>query len=80
MQSSRESSYISLCVVEALLRRSDVSMPLSSGLPFIELDIRYLLSMASIREKDLYELERPVQIGDVLVLPIDGFKYAPDRF
>lgn len=62
------------------MRRSGASIPLFSGLSSFELDIRYLLSMASIREKDLYELKRPVQIGDVLVLPIDGFKYAPDRF
>lgn len=36
---------------------------------------RYLLSIG-VREQDLYGLDRPVQIGDVLVLPIDGFKYV----
>lgn len=35
---------------------------------------RYLLATAGIREWDLYRLKNPLQIADVLILPMDGFK------
>ena len=38
--------------------------------------IRYLLATAGVRDKDLYALDHPVQIRDVLVLPVNGFKYV----
>jgi hypothetical protein len=41
--------------------------------------LRYLLATAGVREKDLYGLDHPVQIGDVVVLPVNGFKYVFGR-
>lgn len=35
---------------------------------------RYLFTVAGVKEVDLYKLNQPIQIGDVLILPIDGFK------
>jgi alpha 1,6-mannosyltransferase len=35
---------------------------------------RYLLASAGVRESDLYNLQNPLQIGDIIVLPIDGFQ------
>ncbi|KAF8321538.1 hypothetical protein DL93DRAFT_2223905 [Clavulina sp. PMI_390] len=40
---------------------------------FTDAVLSYLLSFANVREQDLYRLEKPLQIGDVLVLPMDGF-------
>jgi len=40
---------------------------------FTDAVLSYLLATAGVREKDLYTLDHPVQIGDVLVLPINGF-------
>jgi len=35
---------------------------------------RYLFTIAGVKEADLYNLRRPAQVGDVLILPVDGFK------
>lgn len=36
--------------------------------------LRYLLAVAGVRQEDLYSIDRPVQIADVVILPMDGFK------
>ncbi|KAF9505826.1 glycosyltransferase family 32 protein [Hydnum rufescens UP504] len=40
---------------------------------FTDAVLSYLLATAGVREKDLYGLDHPVQIGDVIVLPVNGF-------
>ncbi|KAF8334339.1 uncharacterized protein EI90DRAFT_3181902 [Cantharellus anzutake] len=40
---------------------------------FTDAVLSYLLAVGGIREQDLYGLEQPVQVGDVVVLPTDGY-------
>ncbi len=42
--------------------------------------LSYLLAVGGMREQDLYGLERPVQVGDVVVLPSDGYKCVSKFF
>jgi len=44
---------------------------------FTDSVMSYLGLIAGIRESDLYGLKHPVQIGDVVVLPIDGYNPMP---
>lgn len=41
---------------------------------FTDSVLSYLLAVAGVRQEDLYDITRPVQIADVVVLPMDGFK------
>lgn len=38
------------------------------------------MAVAGLRQEDLYAIDRPVQIADVVILPMDGFKFVPDHF
>jgi len=40
---------------------------------FTDAVLSYLLAVGGMKEQDLYGLERPVQVGDVVVLPIEGY-------
>ena len=47
---------------------------------FTDAVLSYLLVVGGMREQDLYGLERPVQVGDVVVLPSDGYKCVSKFF
>jgi len=46
---------------------------------FTDALLSYLLKVAHVRKEDLVAVDRPMQFGDVIILPLDGFNPVPAR-